>query len=100
MERFTAVETARVVSHLPNFFRKAMTQLMQEELHKELSTLEQVDIDQVLPNPDPLKLNNVLVTGVTGALGIYIVRELLTHSKAEIYCLVRAGTPQEAKERI
>jgi len=100
MERFTAVETARVVSHLPNFFRKAMTQLMQEELHQELSKLEQVDIDQVLPNPDPLKLNNVLVTGVTGALGIYIVRELLTHSKAEIYCLVRAGTPQEAKERI
>ena len=100
MERFTAVETARVVSHLPNFFRKAMTQLIQEELHKELNTWEQVDIDQVLPNPDPLKLNYVLFTGVTGALGIYIVRELLTHTNAEIYCLVRAEAPQEAKERI
>ena len=77
-----------------------MTQLMQEELHNELSTLEQVDIDQVLPNPNPLKLNYVLVTGVTGALGIYIVRELLTHTNAEIYCLVRAEAPQEAKERI
>lgn len=54
MKKCTAVETARVVSHLPNFFRKAMTQLMQEEVHKELSTLEQVDINQVLPNPDPL----------------------------------------------
>jgi len=77
-----------------------MTQLMQEELQKELSTLEQVDINQVLQNPDPLKLNCVLVTGVTGALGIHIVRELLTHTNAEIYCLVRAETPQQAKERI
>lgn len=75
-------------------------QMMQGELDKELNALEQVRIDQVIPNPGVLALDYVLVTGVTGALGVYIVRELLTHTNAEIYCLVRAETPQQARERI
>lgn len=34
-------------------------------------------------------VNNILLTGATGFLGRYIIEDLLTHTDANIYCLVR-----------
>ncbi|PSK29589.1 non-ribosomal peptide synthetase [Nocardia seriolae] len=42
----------------------------------------------------------VLLTGATGFLGVFLLRELLEHTSATIYCLVRAGSDAAARERI
>lgn len=44
--------------------------------------------------------NNILLTGVTGYLGIYILRELLEQKQCHIYLPVRAGNDEEAKQRV
>lgn len=49
--------------------------------------------------PSP-KLERVLVTGATGFLGAFLVRDLLRVSKAEVYCLVRADSDARAMERL
>ncbi|KAI0815548.1 hypothetical protein GGR55DRAFT_699403 [Xylaria sp. FL0064] len=43
---------------------------------------------------------NILVTGATGYLGISILRELLTKSKANIYALVRCGSKEHGVYRL
>jgi thioester reductase-like protein len=42
----------------------------------------------------------ILLTGATGFLGAYLVRELLDQTNAEIYCLVRASNAEEGRRRI
>lgn len=41
-----------------------------------------------------------LVTGATGYLGGYLLRELLQETSMKIYCLVRAGSLIEAKKKL
>lgn len=43
---------------------------------------------------------NCLLTGSTGYLGSYLIRELLINSNMQIYCLVRGKTSEEAEKRI
>ncbi len=42
----------------------------------------------------------VLLTGVSGFLGAFLLQELLQTTTADIYCLVRAGDLAEAKHKI
>lgn len=42
----------------------------------------------------------VLLTGATGFLGAFLLRELLQETNAKIYCLVRGNCPQEAAARL
>jgi thioester reductase-like protein len=42
----------------------------------------------------------VLLTGATGFLGSFLLSELLRHTRAEIYCLVRAPSVAEGERRI
>jgi thioester reductase-like protein len=48
----------------------------------------------------PNKLNNVLITGATGFLGIHIVNEIIKNTKAHVYCLIRAENEKQAQERL
>jgi glutamate racemase len=43
---------------------------------------------------------NVLLTGATGFLGAFLLRELLDRTDATVHCLVRAATAQEAQARL
>ncbi|MFF3755431.1 amino acid adenylation domain-containing protein [Streptomyces sp. NPDC002018] len=43
---------------------------------------------------------HILLTGSTGFLGIYLLRELLATTDAVVHCLVRADGPGSAMERI
>lgn len=43
---------------------------------------------------------SILLTGATGLLGRFVLNELLTHTNAVIYCLVRAQTPEQGFDRI
>jgi amino acid adenylation domain-containing protein/thioester reductase-like protein len=51
------------------------------------------------PNPGS-DLSRVLLTGATGFLGAFLLRELLDRTQAEVCCLVRAATGTEAQERV
>jgi hypothetical protein len=42
----------------------------------------------------------VLLTGSTGFLGAYLLRELLDRTRAVVHCLVRAPTPEQGKRRL
>ncbi|MEH2323382.1 MAG: thioester reductase domain-containing protein [Nostoc sp.] len=43
---------------------------------------------------------NIFLTGGTGFLGAFIIRELLQETKADIYCLVRAANAEEGKSKL
>jgi len=47
--------------------------------------------------------SRVLLTGSTGFLGAFLLRELLLHSESQVFCLVRAGNssgPGACRERV
>lgn len=44
--------------------------------------------------------NHILLTGATGFFGIFLLKELLQTTQADVYCLVRAATPQDGLKRI
>ncbi|HWQ75836.1 MAG TPA: amino acid adenylation domain-containing protein [Syntrophomonas sp.] len=46
------------------------------------------------------KLGNVLLTGATGYLGSHLLRDLLTMTNAQIYCLIRGNSREEAERRL
>jgi amino acid adenylation domain-containing protein/thioester reductase-like protein len=45
------------------------------------------------------KVKNILLTGVTGFLGIYILEELLNKTNSNIYCLIRKSKKQTIKNK-
>ena len=45
-------------------------------------------------------LTTVLITGVTGFLGIHILYELLNNTDSDIYCLIRSKNNQDSKDRL
>jgi amino acid adenylation domain-containing protein/thioester reductase-like protein len=44
--------------------------------------------------------NGILLTGCTGFVGAFLLKELLSQTKARIYCLIRAESPVQARARI
>lgn len=48
----------------------------------------------------PEHYENVLLTGATGFLGAYLLRDLLRESDAKIHCLIRAGDQEAARDRL
>ncbi|MBO3460460.1 amino acid adenylation domain-containing protein [Aetokthonos hydrillicola Thurmond2011] len=46
------------------------------------------------------ELDSILLTGVTGFLGAFLLNELVQQTPADIYCLVRASSVEEAKQKI
>ncbi len=58
---------------------------------------EKPDFKSFELNPNP---RAVLLTGATGFLGAFLLRQLLDLTEAKVYCLVRAATFWEAEERL
>ena len=50
--------------------------------------------------PAAAEPKRVLLTGGTGFLGAFLLDELLKHTAAEVYCLVRAPNNEEARQKI
>ncbi|KAL3425255.1 NRPS-like enzyme (male sterility protein) [Phlyctema vagabunda] len=54
-----------------------------------------------IPGPDIAEEETIILTGATGSLGAHILRQLLDLKRVKsIYCLVRATSPNAAKERV
>lgn len=46
------------------------------------------------------KYRGVLLTGTTGFFGIHVLKELLTSTDAEVYCMIRGRNDREAEKRL
>lgn len=80
---------------LPDDFDPAQTPDWQTEI------ILDPTIQPPSPNP-PFTVNpvNILLTGVTGFLGIHLLAELLEKTEANIYCLIRSHDLQVAQAKI
>ncbi|MCY1056633.1 amino acid adenylation domain-containing protein [Nannocystis sp. SCPEA4] len=52
------------------------------------------------PAADAWRTGDVLLTGVTGFLGAFLLRDLMVHTKARVHCLVRAQDVRAAAARV
>jgi phthiocerol/phenolphthiocerol synthesis type-I polyketide synthase E len=63
-----------------------------------------VDADTQLPlgplAPHESPGTDVLLTGATGFLGAFVLHELLNATRGRVYCLVRAATEEQGRERL
>lgn len=88
------------LSTMKEFSREEKIDLFKEcELPADLDELlsRYKDLDHAKSLQDSRK---ILLTGATGFLGVFLLRELLTESNAEIYCLVRAPDDSSALSRV
>ncbi len=67
------------------------------EAEAELDSALCVTANQPVATTPPAK---ILLTGATGFLGAYLLRELLEQTSAEVHCLVRAPNAEEGRKRI
>ncbi|WP_328883905.1 thioester reductase domain-containing protein [Streptomyces sp. NBC_00299] len=71
-----------------------------EDLNQILADLALADRLPFTASPDPLPPRRILLTGATGFLGSHMLLDLLRHSDAHVYCLVRAADEEAATSRL
>ncbi|BBC39000.1 putative modular polyketide synthase [Streptomyces graminofaciens] len=71
-----------------------------EDLEQILADLALADRLPFTRSPEPLPPRRVLLTGATGFLGSHMLLDLLRHSDAHVYCLVRAADQETATARL
>ncbi|MFE5889809.1 thioester reductase domain-containing protein [Streptomyces sp. NPDC056462] len=71
-----------------------------EDLAQILADLALADRLPFTASPAPLPPRRILLTGATGFLGSHMLLDLLRHSDAHVYCLVRAADEEAATSRL
>jgi len=71
-----------------------------EDLEQILADLALADRLPFTDVPEPVPPRRVLLTGATGFLGSHMLLDLLRHSDAHVYCLVRADDEAAATARL
>lgn len=71
-----------------------------EDLELILADLARADGLPWVRRPEPAVPRTVLLTGATGFLGGHMLLDLLRHSDAHVYCLVRATDEEEGQRRL
>ncbi|MGW1244694.1 thioester reductase domain-containing protein [Streptomyces bobili] len=71
-----------------------------EDLDQILADLALADRLPFLRSPEPLPPRRILLTGATGFLGSHMLLDLLRHSDAHVYCLVRGADEEAATTRL
>lgn len=99
----TAVPAPRTQSALPAGPHPSglpHTRARREDLHQILADLALADQLPFTDVPEPLPPRRILLTGATGFLGSHMLLDLLRHSDAHVYCLVRAADQEAAVARL
>ncbi|MFC5216491.1 thioester reductase domain-containing protein [Streptomyces coerulescens] len=102
----TAVPETPVVATLPAVVRPARittpsdVTARPEDLTQILADLALADRLPFVASPEPLPPSRILLTGATGFLGSHMLLDLLRHSDAHVYCLVRAADEEAAVARL
>ena len=96
----------------PRMPRSAIAPISGGGAHAPHTTARPEDLDQILADlaladrlpfttsPEPLPPRRILLTGATGFLGSHMLLDLLRHSDAHVYCLVRAADEEAATTRL
>lgn len=71
---------------------------MVDKDYKEYESLMVKDLSTL--KPERITLSDVLLTGATGFLGAYLLKELMTETKSNVYALVRGENLKTAEERL
>src|SRR5262245_756120 len=102
LAQLSAADKQRLLAHLLR--EKARNQPADAGSVDPLAFVRDAQLD---PNIQPLgqasQCNDprtVLLTGATGFLGAHLLHELFGHTRATIYCLVRAQNADEARQRL
>lgn len=80
--------------------RAPHTAARREDLDQILADLALADRLPFIAAPEPLPHRRILLTGATGFLGSHMLLDLLRHSDAHVYCLVRAADEEAAETRL
>ncbi|MGW1724152.1 thioester reductase domain-containing protein [Streptomyces sp. NPDC002306] len=76
------------------------TRARREDLDQILADLALADRLPFTDVPEPSPPRRILLTGATGFLGGHMLLDLLRHSDAHVYCLVRAADEEAAVARL
>lgn len=72
-----------------------------ERIKQDATLDNEIIVDKgVTPYDASREQKNVLLTGATGYLGVYLLKELLDKTNADIFCIVRANSKDHGMERI
>ena len=93
------------IEHLSHQEKRALLEKLlrkrMESAWPDLDADARVDVvpagDAVDPNAEP---REIFLTGATGFVGAFVLRELLDQTGARIHCLVRAADEEEALRRV
>ncbi|GGX32353.1 thioester reductase domain-containing protein [Streptomyces chartreusis] len=102
----TAVPETPVPAALPAVVRPAPVatpsdaMARPEDLSQILADLALADRLPFVASPESLPPSRILLTGATGFLGSHMLLDLLRHSDAHVYCLVRAADEEAAVARL
>ncbi|HEU5376092.1 MAG TPA: amino acid adenylation domain-containing protein [Ktedonobacteraceae bacterium] len=64
------------------------------------ATLDLATCPEVWPDEFNAEPANVLLTGASGFLGTFLLADLLKHTSANVYCLVRARHSEHARQKL
>ncbi|MFE9442314.1 thioester reductase domain-containing protein [Streptomyces sp. NPDC006602] len=90
----TTAHAPHTTAHAPH------TTARREDLDQILADLALADRLPFTGSPEPLPPRRILLTGATGFLGGHMLLDLLRHSDAHLYCLVRAADEDAAVARL
>ncbi|WP_149824440.1 thioester reductase domain-containing protein [Streptomyces tailanensis] len=94
------VEPPPAATRLPAAPATPYTTAGREDLDQILADLALADRLPFTSSPEPLPPRRILLTGATGFLGSHMLLDLLRHSDAHVYCLVRAADETAAATRL
>lgn len=89
----------RTISRLNKLLESAKKLSAQITLDREIQLESSINIGSQ-PWADMRKPNGIFITGCTGFVGAFLLKELLSQTSARIYCLIRAESPVQARTRI
>ncbi len=70
-------------------------------IQKELETYrKKIEVYRALDVKEVISYNNILLTGSTGYLGVFLLRELLNETSAKLHLIIRGNSIEEATRRI
>ncbi|MFC5288696.1 thioester reductase domain-containing protein [Actinokineospora guangxiensis] len=92
----TAVPTASVSPAS----KRDHTRARPDDLRQIVADLALADRLPFVDVPEPVAPRRILLTGATGFLGGHLLLDLLRHSDAHVYCLVRAADEQSGLARL
>ena len=95
----TITGLAQAIAEALNSGSANIRQMSATELQAE-AVLDQTICPTTAAIAPPNKPQHILLTGATGFIGAFLLHELLQQTQADIYCLVRASSPESGKQKI